>query len=138
MAGVHCIMSKSKKPKAIRNSLFAHRDNGSPDGEESDMVTTLEEIAGQVKLEAAESRQMSEQREFFAQTHVLAGKAPKAAPAQTNNGAMAGQKKSVRHARLTADRYAELIENDLTVLEIISQVIDRNLAIRSQLKNSPV
>ena len=138
MAGVQKMSTIKKLIGIIRNNLFARRDNDYPENEEPDTVSTLEDIVRQVKQEAAASQQMHEVNEFFSPTHVLTKKSPDGIRVPLNKGA-AGQKKEkiIRRVRLTADQYEELIEKDLTVLEIMGQVIDRNVAIRSRLKISP-
>jgi hypothetical protein len=140
MAGVQ-YMSKSKKLIGIiHNNLFARRDNDYPENEESDtVVSTLEDIARQVQKEAAENQQMLEVKEFFSPTHVMARKKADDPVVPVNTGAstVPRKEKARKRVRLTADQYEELIEKDLTVLEIVGQVIDRNVAIRSRLKISP-
>ncbi len=124
----------------IRNNLFARRDNDYPENEESDtVVSTLEDIARQVQKEAAESQQVLEVKEFFSPTHVMARKSTDDTPVSKNTAASAAprKEKARKRTRLTAKQYEELIEKDLTVLEIVGHVIDRNVAIRSQLKTNP-
>ncbi len=124
----------------IRNNLFARRDNDYPENEESDtVVSTLEDIARQVQKEAAENQQVLEVKEFFSPTHVMTRKSPDnaAVSADTKASALPRKEKARKRVRLTADQYEALIEKDLTVLEIVGQVIDRNVAIRSQLKTGP-
>lgn len=123
----------------ILNRLFVRRDRDYPEIEVPDTVNTLEDIVRQVKDETATSQQMLEVKEFFAPTHVMVRKASNAPAVSTNPAASAVSHKDKprKKARLTARQYEALIEKDLTVLEIIGQVIDRNMAIRSQLKTSP-
>jgi len=139
MAGVQYMSISTMLIGIIRNSLFVRRDNGYPENEVPDTVNTLEDIVRQVKEDAAESPQMLEVKEFFSPTYVMVSKASSARAAPVNPGALAGSRiaKAKKHIRLTADQYEELIEKDLTVLEIVGQVIERNVAARSQLMASP-
>lgn len=139
MAGVQYMPIIKSLIGIIRNSLFVRRDNDYPENEVPDTVNTLEDIVRQVKEESVDSRQMLEVKEFFTPTHVMVRKALDAPAASVKPGASAGPRKAKakRHIRLTADQYEELIEKDLTVLEIVGHVIDRNVAARSRLMTGP-
>lgn len=129
-------MSKPKAPKkSIINSLL-RREKAVSD-EETDLVNTLEEISRQVHKEAAEQHIVKADFEKI----ILSGKAakseksPKKAPDPAHNKAATKVKnaKAAKKSRLTTDQYEHIIEDDLTVLDIISRIIDHNSAITLQM-----
>jgi hypothetical protein len=63
----------------------------------------------------------------------------KPSPAEAKKAeAVSPKAKIARHCRLTPDQYENIIENSLSALDLASQIIDRNRAITSKLKKSPV
>jgi hypothetical protein len=135
MAGVQS-MSRPKNSKlSAISSLFSRRDKSYPEVDiTSDIAGTLEEISRQVKKEATETRLFDD--DFFSPTHVLKHKTR---AEETKVEATTSRKdRIVRHRRLTPDQYENIIENSLSVLDMASQIIDRNRAITSKLKNIPV
>jgi hypothetical protein len=127
--------SKNSKTSAIR-SLLNRRDKSLPDVEEAtvSIIDTLEDISRQVKKEATDHHLLED--DFFAPTHVMG---PKAVAVEAKVEAAAGRKENiVRRCRLTPDQYENMIENSLSVLDMASQIIDRNRAITSKLKKAPV
>jgi hypothetical protein len=125
---------KNNKKSAI-SSLFSRRDKSFPEDDVTlDIAGTLEEISRQVKKDAADARLLDD--DFFSPTHVLKQKAK---AEETKVEATANRKeKIIRHRRLTPDQYENIIENSLSVLDMASQIIDRNRAITSKLKKAPV
>jgi hypothetical protein len=127
--------SKNSKTSAIR-SLFSRRDKSLPDEEEVtvSIIGTLEDISRQVKKEAADHHLLDD--DFFSPTHVMK---PKAMAVEAKAEAAASRKENiVKRCRLTPDQYENMIENSLSVLDMASQIIDRNRAITSKLKKAPV
>ena len=127
-------MFKSKNSKkSVIDSLFNRRDKNLPEENvTTDIAGTLEEIACQVKKEAAE-RHLTED-DFFAPTHVL-----KRSPSETAKAeAPARKDKMPVHRRLTPDQYEHMIESSMSVLDLAGQIIDRNRAVTSKLKKVPV
>jgi hypothetical protein len=136
MAGVQSMpRSKNSKTSAIK-SLFNRREKALPEEEEVtvSIIDTLEDISRQVKQEATNSRLLED--DFFSPTHVMN---PKANAVEAKAEAASSRKENiVRHCRLTPDQYENIIENSLSVLDMASQIIDRNRAITSKLKKAPV
>lgn len=126
--------SKNSKTSAIR-SLFNRRHKSLPEEEATiSIIDTLEDISRQVKKEATDHRLLED--DFFSPTHVMK---PKAIAAGAKVEATASRKENiVRRCRLTPDQYENIIENSLSVLDMASQIIDRNRAITSKLKKVPV
>jgi hypothetical protein len=127
--------SKNNKTSAIR-SLFSRRDKSLPEEEEVtvSIVDTLEDISRQVKKEATDRGLLED--DFFSPTHVMK---PKAVAVDAKAEAAASRKENiVKRCRLTTDQYENMIENSLSVLDMASQIIDRNRAITSKLKKAQV
>jgi hypothetical protein len=127
--------SKNSKTSAIR-SLFNRRDKSLPEEEEAtvSIIDTLEDISRQVKKEAIDNHLLED--DFFSPTHVMK---PKANAVEAKAEAASSRKENiVRRCRLTPDQYENMIENSLSVLDMASQIIDRNRAITSKLKKAPV
>lgn len=127
--------TKNSKTSAIR-SLFNRREKSLPEEEEVavSIIDTLEDISRQVKQEATNSRLLED--DFFSPTHVMK---PNAVAVEAKVEAASGRKENiVKRCRLTPDQYENIIENSLSVLDMASQIIDRNRAITSKLKKAPL
>jgi hypothetical protein len=132
MAGVQQMFKSRNSKKSIIDSLFNRREKSLPEEDVTASIAgTLEEIACQVKKEAAE-RHLAED-DFFAPTHVLKPRPAESAKAE----APARKDRIPAHRRLTPDQYENMIESSISVLDIAGQIIDRNRAITSKLKKSP-
>jgi hypothetical protein len=127
-------MSRPKNKKSAISKLFNRGDKSLPEVDVTlDIAGTLEDISRQVQKEAAETRLLDD--DFFSPTHVLK---PEANTDKAKvEAAASGKEKRVMHCRLTPDQYENIIENSLSVLDMASQIIDRNRAITSKLKKVP-
>jgi hypothetical protein len=124
---------KNNKKSAI-SKLFNRREKCLPEDDVTlDIAGTLEDISRQVQKEAAETRLLDD--DFFSPTHVLKQKVKVEEP--KIEASASSKEKVIKHRRLTPDQYENIIENSLSVLEMASQIIDRNRAITSKLKKAP-
>ena len=132
LPGVQYMSNPKNSKRSIVKSLFNRREGERPEDADklADIAATLEEISRQVQKEAKETLA----DDFFAPTHVLK---PDPAPAGSDSAASPPGEKAARRHMLTPDQYEDIIENSLSVLDMASQIIDRNRAATSKLKKTP-